>query len=129
MFSNGIKSANQIQVQTEDGVPVVPVAGDDGALKVEVVSGGASGVTTTLYSNLVTAGAEAESIAVNKKVTAIMVANYSETADVTVALAGKTFVVGSGIATTFAINKQVTNVEVTATEEGTKAQVIIEGVE
>ena len=34
MFSNGIKSANQIQVQTEDGVPVVPVAGDDGALKV-----------------------------------------------------------------------------------------------
>lgn len=129
MFSNGIKSANQIQVQTEDGVPVVPVAGADGAMKVEVVSGGANRVITTLHSSIITAGAEAETISVNKKVTSIMVANYSETADITVEAAGGSFVVGSGIATTFAINKQVTNVSITSTEENTKAQVIIEGVE
>lgn len=129
MFSNGIKSANQIQVQTEDGVPVVPVAGADGAMKVEVVSGGANRVITTLHSSIITAGVEAKTIAVNKKVTSIMIANYSETGDLTIEVAGSSYIVGSGIATTFAINKQVTNVSITSTAEDTKAQVIIEGVE
>lgn len=129
MFSKGIKSANQIQVQTEDGEPIVPVAGAGGAMKVEVVSGGDNGVITTLHSSIITAGAEAENIAINKKVTSIMIANYSETGDITVAAAGGSFVVGSGIATTFAINKQVTNVSITSTAEDTKAQIIIEGVE
>lgn len=129
MFTNGVKSANQIQVQTEDGEPIVPVAGSDGAMKVEVVSGGANRVVTTLHSSIVTAGAEATDIAINKKVTSIMVANYSETANISISAGGSTFVIGSNIATTLAVNKQVTNVSITATEEGTKAQVIIEGVE
>ena len=129
MFTKGVKSANQIQVQTEDGVPIVPIAGSDGAMKVEVVSGGANRVVTTLHASVITAGAEAESIAINKKVTSIMVANYSETASLSMVVAGKTYVIGSGIATTFAINKQVTNVSITATEEDTKVQIIVEGVE
>ena len=129
MFSNGIKSANQIQVQTEDGVPIVPVAGVNGAMKVEVVSGTAGNVETTLNASVQNVGTEATTIAINKKVTSIMIANYSDTADLTVEAAGGSFVVGSGIATTFAINKQVTNVSITSTEEDTKAQVIIEGVE
>ena len=121
-----------IKAVTENDELVNVKATKDGKLMVET-SGGEGGTTenveTTLNASVQTVGTTPTSIAINKKVTSIMVANYSDTADLSITAGGSTFVIGSNIATTITVNKQVTNVSIIATEEGTKAQVIIEGVE
>ncbi len=86
-------------------------------------------VETTLNANVHTIGTNAINIAINKKVTSIMIANFSESANLSLTISNKMFIIGSGIATSFSINKEVDNISITATEEGTKAQVIVEGVE
>lgn len=129
MFSNGIKSANQIQVQTEDGEPIVPVAGADGAMKVEVVSGTAGNAETTLNASVQNVGTEATTIAINKKVTQIDIANYSDAADVTLTAGGISAVIGRNIATTIKINKQVDNISLVSTAADTKVQLVVSGVE
>lgn len=129
MFTNGVKSANQIQVQTEDGTPIVPVAGSDGALKVNVISGEAGNSETTLNASVQTVGTEASTIAINKKVTQIDVANYSDSADVTITAGGVSAVIGSNIATTIKINKQVDNISLVSTAADTKVQLVVSGVE
>lgn len=84
---------------------------------------------TTLSSSIQTVGTEASVIEVNKKVTEIEVANYSETADVTLNINSENFVVGSNIATSLLINKTVESISINSTEEDTKVQLIIKGVE
>lgn len=86
-------------------------------------------IETTLNANVHTIGTNAINIAINKKVTSIMIANFSESANLSLTISNKMFIIGSGIATSFSINKEVDNISITATEEGTKAQVIVEGVE
>ena len=84
---------------------------------------------TTLNSSIQTIGTTATTISINKKVTEINIANYSEEADVTLAIGETSFVIGSNIATTLKINKQVTNISLTSTEADTKVQIIVSGVE
>lgn len=131
MTSDGVKTANQVQFQKADGTPTVPVVGDNGGVMVELTDGSLQTVNkpTTLYANVITANTEEQTIGVNSEVKEISIANYSETANVTVSAANKNYTIGPNIAVDLPINKVVTNVGIAATEADTKVQYIIKGVE
>ena len=84
---------------------------------------------TTLNASVLTVGAEASVIEVNKKVTEIEIANYSETANITMEVGTLNAVIGSNIATSFPIGKDIENISLQSTEEGTQVQIVIKGVE
>ena len=84
---------------------------------------------TTLNASIQTVGSSTTTIAINKKVTSIDIANYSETANLTIVAAGITSVIGPNIATTLKLNKQVDNITLSATEENIKVQLIVSGEE
>lgn len=86
-------------------------------------------VETTLNASIQTVGTTATTVAINKKVTNIDIANYSETADITVTIGDLVATIGANIATTLVINKDVTNISLTSTEADTKVQLIVKGVE
>ena len=103
-----------------------------GALEVAVVEGGGDTPAqeeTTLISDILTIGTTATSVTVNKTVTSIMIANYSETADITVNDGTTDFKIGSNIATELPINKLITNLSITSTAADTKIQLVVKGVE
>jgi hypothetical protein len=85
-------------------------------------------VETTLNASLKTVGQTVSQIAVNKKVTTIDIANYSETANVTITVGNLQAVIGNNIATTLTINANVDNINLVATEDNTKVQIIVKGV-
>ena len=101
---------------------------ENGNLKVRVVSeegGQTEEKEVTLLSELLTIGTTATTKAINKKVTSVMIANYSETASVTI----DTFVIGPNLALELPINEQITSLSITATEDNTKIQLVVKGVE
>lgn len=85
-------------------------------------------VETTLNASVQTVGTTASTISVNKKITTIDIANYSETADITVTIGNLVAVIGCSIATTLTINANVSNVSLISTEADTKVQIVIKGV-
>lgn len=101
---------------------------EDGNLEV-VIAGEDTGTETTLSASIQTVGTTATSLSINKKVTSIDIANYSETANVTVGIGNASYVIGANIATTLVINKDVTNISLTSTEADTTVQIIVKGVE
>ena len=131
MITKGIKSANQIQMQDKNGEPMVPVIGDKGGMLVEIADGELDTLeATTLHANVMTLNTEEQSIGIGgKKVTTISIANYSETANVTVDVDGTNYVIGPNIATDLLINKVVTTILLSATAAETKVQYVIKGVE
>lgn len=131
MTSDGVKTANQVQFQKADGTPTVPVVGDNGGVMVELADGSLPIVNkpTTLYANVLTANTEEQTIGVNKEVTEIYIANYSDTASVTVSAANKNYTIGPNMAVDLTINKVVTNVGISATAADTKVQYVIKGVD
>lgn len=86
-------------------------------------------VETTLNASVQTVGTEATTIAINKKVTQIDIANYSEEANVTLTAGGISAVIGANIATTIKLNKQVDNISLVSTAADTKVQLVVSGVE
>ena len=131
MTSDGVKTANQVQFQKADGTPTVPVVGDNGGVMVELADGSLPTVNkpTTLYANVITANTEEQTIGVNKEVTEIYIANYSDTASVTVSAAEKNYTIGPSMAVDLTINKVVTNVGISATAADTQVQYVIKGVD
>lgn len=84
---------------------------------------------TTLSAGVLTLGTTTQTVTVNKKVTEISIANYSENADVTIIIGQTSYVVGSNIAVDIPINKTVQSIALTSTEADTKVQYIIKGEE
>lgn len=82
-----------------------------------------------LNSSVLTIGIEATTIAVGKKVTSIMIANYSETADITVNTGSSNLQVGANLALELPVNLEVQNLTITSTEADTKIQLVVKGVE
>lgn len=125
---------------TEDGaVKVAMQGGGGGSQEAEIINtvenpvpvsviGGAQEVETTLKADVLTVGTTAETIAIGKKVTEVDVANYSETADITITINNKDMVIGSNVATTLTINADVTSIDVESTEADTKVQIVVKGV-
>lgn len=84
---------------------------------------------TTLNASVQTIGTTATTIAINKKVTQIDIANYSEEANITLTAGGVSAVIGANIATTIKLNKQVDNISLVSTVADTKVQLVVSGVE
>ena len=118
---------------TENDELVNVKATKEGKLLVDIGedSGGETSqqVETTLNASIQTVGTTATTVAINKKVTSIDIANYSETADITVTAGDLYATIGANIATTLVVNKDVTSISLTSTVADTKVQLIVKGVE
>ena len=84
-------------------------------------------VITTLYASVEDVSDTPTSIAVNKKVTSIDVANYSDNTSVNITIGQLEFEIGNNITTTLEINADVTNISLEASQNA-KLQIIIKGV-
>jgi len=82
-----------------------------------------------LNSSVLTIGTETTTINVGKKVTSIMIANYSETSDITVNTGSSNLQVGANLALELPVNIEVENLTITSTEADTKIQLVVKGVE
>ena len=82
---------------------------------------------TTLSAGIITAGTTEQTIGVAKKVTEISIANCSETANITVSVGQKNFVVAPNLAVDLPINNTVTEIGITSTEADTKVQYVVKG--
>ena len=104
---------------------------EDGAVKVTMEGAikQTSDKEITILSEVLTVGTTATSKIINKKVTSIMVANYSETSDVSVNTGNDTLQVGANLALELPMNIQISNLNITATEDSAKIQLVVKGVE
>ena len=102
---------------TEEGAILTKIAGNENE----------GGKETTLYVGVPTVGVNEITIGVNEKISEISVANYSETANVSVSVDNKNFTIGSELALDLPINKMIGTIGLSATEENTKVQYIIKG--
>lgn len=111
---------------------------ENGAIMVNAGSGTTGGTGTSqptaeqevvLNSSIQTIGTTATTISIGKKVTNIMVANYSEEADITITAGEKNLQVGASLALELPINTNITNLSIVSTAEDTKVQLVVKGVE
>lgn len=109
---------------SENGEIYVIMEGGSGGEEQKVIT---ESNETTLYADVMTVGTEAQTIGVSKKVTEISIANYSETANVTVAVDETNYVIAPNVALDLPINKIVGVVGLSATEADTKVQYVIKG--
>lgn len=121
---------------TENGEMKNVKLSENGAIKVELEASTGGLETTsskdreiTLIASVLSIGTEEQSIVVNKKVTSIMVANYSETADITLNAGGTDLQIGANLALELPVNLQVENLTIVSTEADTKIQLVVKGVE
>lgn len=109
---------------SENGEVYVIMEGGSGGEEQKVIT---ESNETTLYAGVLTVGTEVQTIGVSKKVTEISIANYSETANVTVAADNTNYVIAPNVALDLPINKSVGIVGLSATEADTKVQYVIKG--
>lgn len=115
-------------IVSEDGKLIVKVENDSGEDQ-ETQKVITESSETTLYANVVTLSTTEQTIGVNKKVTEISIANYSETANVIISVDESNYVVAPNLAIDLAINKLVGIVGLSATEADTQIQYVIKGEE
>lgn len=121
----------------ENPVPVKVISGVDIPSEVGINNGTENPIPvqevkeneTTLEAGVIMVGAEVTTIAINKKVTELSIANYSETAGITVTVGEKQYTVGSNLALDLPINSQVTDITIVSSETDTKVQYVVKGVE
>ena len=65
----------------------------------------------------------------NKKVTVISIANYSDTADITMNVGEKTYQIGANLAIDFPINAVIEKITLNSSAADTKIQLLVKGVE
>lgn len=134
LIGNTNTNAVPVNVQSSNPIPVNVqnpnmLIGNTLANPVPVNVTNAEGeVEITLNASVQNIGTTATTIAINKKITSIDIANYSETSNITVTVGNLQAVIGSNIATTLTINANVENISLSATEANTKAQIIVKGV-
>lgn len=98
---------------------------EDGALKVKVDGEENVKKETTILANIMTVGTTATVIEVNSNISSIMVANYSETADITI---NEEYKVGANLAVELPINNLLESLSIKSTEDNTKIQLVVKGV-
>ena len=114
---------------TEKGEILMKVAGSgDEGLNVNISNADKLATKeTTLYAGVANIGVNEITIGVSEKVSEISIANYSETASVSMSVDNKNFVIAPGMALDLPINKVVSIVGLSATEEDTKVQYVLKG--
>ena len=112
------------------------IINDDGSIPVQVISGGSavaivqtSDQEVVLNASVIMLSTENKNIVIGKKVTQISIANYSDTADITMQVDGKVYQIGSKVSIDFPINKTVESITLISTGADTKTQLVIKGVE
>lgn len=126
-----------LQAITKNGEMKNVIVNDDGTLIVNLQDSEESGIKVeqtsdkevTLKSDIITVGTTNTAISIGKKVTSIMIANYSETADVSIGINNKTHKAGANLAMELPINAETESLTLVSTEADTKVQLIIKGVE
>lgn len=83
----------------------------------------------TLNASIQILSTEETIISVGKKVTMIMIANYSESSDVSMTIGENTYQVGANLALELPMNIEIDNISLVATEADTKIQLVIKGIE
>lgn len=81
-----------------------------------------------LNSSILIIGTNTTTITIGKKVTSIMIANYSETADITINTGSSNLQIGSNLALELPVNLEIEKLSITSTETDTKIQLVIKGV-
>lgn len=107
---------------------------EDGSLAINSNEDGVSikqtsDMEVTLNASILTLSTEVTSITIGKKVTMIMIANYSETSDVLIIVGDKTYQVGANLALELPINVNVNELLLSSIEADTKIQLVVKGVE
>ena len=103
---------------------------ENGSVKVSIEENNVPKIAeTTIRSEVLSVGIAETSIPINKKITEIDVANYSETSIVTLTIGELEAQVGNNLGITIPINKEAENISIKATEEGTQVQIVVKGVE
>lgn len=126
-----------LQGITRNGEMKNVVVNDDGTLPVNLQDSGENGIKVeqtsdkevTLKSDILTLGTTSTSITIGKKVTSIMIANYSDEADVSIVANNQTYKAGANLAIEFPINANIDSFTLVSTVADTKVQLIVKGVE
>ena len=108
----------------ENGVLQNVCVSEDGAVKV-MLDDESSTKEKTILSDTITIGTTPTVLEINQKVASIMIANYSETADVTI---NNEYKVGPNLAIELPINADVSSLNIISTEDNTKIQLVVKGV-
>ena len=99
---------------------------EDGAVKVKLEEESSTNKKEqTILSDVLTIGTTSTAIEINQKISNIMVANYSETADVTI---NNEYKVGPNLAVELPINDTLNSLNLISTEHNTKIQLVVKGV-
>lgn len=109
---------------SENGEVIVKIGGSSEGEESKVIT---ESKETTFYAGVMNIGLEEQTIGVAKKVTEISIANYSETANVTISADETNYVIAPNVALDLPINKIVSIVGLSATESDTKVQYVIKG--
>ena len=132
MFNDeGVRSQNQMQGVDNQGNLKNLKVGATGALLVEDANSGEATekIRKTIACDKAVVGTTATSIAVNKYVSQIKIANYSETASLCVVINNNTYNINSNIVVEIFINANVTDISITSSEDNTAIQYLIESEE
>lgn len=127
-MDEGIKAQGQMRGITDGGNLKNIRTDEQGRMLVNVDGQTQTSKEKVLASASIKAGTEATTIDVNGKVTTALVANYSETATITVAVDGENIVVDSSIAIELPINKEVTSLGIISNEADTKVYYLLKGI-
>lgn len=119
---------------TKNGELKNVLVNDDGTLPLNFQGEGVIVTQTsdkeiTLNASIITLSTEELSIAIGKKVTMIMIANYSETADISIVVGDNTYQVGANLALELPMNITIENIILSSTETDTKIQLVVKGIE
>lgn len=102
------------------------ILNEDGSLAIGMSSGGSEKV---LNASIVVLSTEEHMITLNKNITEISIANYSDAADITMTIGSKIYQIGAGLAIDLPINEVVESISLVSTVADTKTQLVIKGVE
>lgn len=102
------------------------ILNEDGSIPIQMSNGGSEKV---LNASIVFLSTEEHIIALNKNITEISIANYSDTANITMTIGSNNYQIGAGLAIDLPVNEVVELIALVSTEADTKTQLVIKGVE
>lgn len=131
MNDEGIRAQNQMRGITDKGNLRNLRTDEKGRMLVVISDGKVENISKekVLTSVSATIGTEATTTAINGNATTMLVANYSETADITIGFDDEEVIVGASVALEIPVNKQVSNLSIKSSEEDTKVYYLLKGIE
>lgn len=128
-MNEGRNMPGQIQGITNNGEIRNIRTDENGNIMTSQSAGGDSGASTSDITTIICEIVDEEkTIQVNKYVTEISVANYSEENNITLSIDEEENIIGANIAFDMPVNKNVSNISVEGTSDDIKLQLVVKGV-